>query len=249
VASVTLTAAIENLVQLPFSKQHKLYVSRVPYQIELSGGEAIVIDPQTTLRDSEKVGESLEQLASKPGARVTFPHGTIYTKSANTVLVMVSVAGSSKFGSVWRLLSKSVSIAVFITGTAMFASVTLVSLPMAVLALTLVLSAGVFGRAIAGWMVRTVAEQEPMIHVIVNHDHEANSAIARILVMQLPDNTHVQVEIDGHIFVDGRRVSKRRRWHLAMFGVLSSPYDLGKLYSERAVTPENGALLPTAHTS
>ena len=239
----TLTAITENYVQLPFIKQHRLYVSRVPYEIALSKGESILSsvrqdasvsvanstaasDDAASDVESETVGRQLTQLYTIPAAKVTFLGSTQFTETRNAVLVMISVVGSTPFASFWRLLSKSVSIAVFITGTALFASATLVSLPMAVMALTLVLSAGVFGRAIAGWMVRRVADEEPMIHVIVNTRDEANGSICQILKLHWADRAYVQVEIDGHVFVNGRRVGRRTKWHVAILGVLAKPYDL-----------------------
>jgi len=223
---VTLTAITENIVQLPFLKQHKLYVSRVPYEFTISGGQSVLSDLHRRQSEPENVGTALRQLYTMPAAKVSFSGSTQFTQSRNAVLVMVSVVGSAKLASFWRLLSKSVSIAVFITGTAMFASVTLVALPMAVLVLTLVLSAGVFSRAIAGWLVRRVAEKEPMIHVIVNSEEEANHAVCCILKLKSADGADVQVEIGGHIFVNGRRVATRSRWHVALLGVLANPYDL-----------------------
>lgn len=94
------------------------------------------------------------------------------------------------------------------------------------MALTFVLSAGVFGRAIAGWMLRRVADEEPMIHVIVNTRDEANGAICRILELNSADGAHVQVEINEHVFVNGLRVASRKRWYVAILGVLADPYDL-----------------------
>ncbi|GIZ46185.1 hypothetical protein CKM354_000932300 [Cercospora kikuchii] len=262
---VTVTAITENFVQLPFIEQHKLYVSRVPYNISLSGGESIFTNNlqqrrgsedlelalKRTVTEHENVGLALTQLHTMPAAKVTFHDSMEHTIPRNSVLVMVSVTGNAKSsGSFWRLISKSVSIAVFITGTALFASVTLVSLPMAVMALTLVLSAGVFGRAIAGWMVRTVAEQEPIIHVIVNNTEDANKAIRSILKLKLdtePVTADVQVEIHGHVFVNGRRVAKRSRWYVAVLGVLAKPYDLGRVrepFGHGSVGSNSTGLLP-----
>lgn len=191
-------------------KQHKLYVSRVPYEIGLSKGESIfssalnraqdgrddsgvVSEDATSDAESEGAGRALTQLYTIPAAKVSFLGSTQFTETRNAVLVMISVIGSAPFASLWRLLSKSVGIAVFITGTALFASATLISLPIAVMALTLVLSAGVFSRAIAGWMVRRVADEEPMIHVLVNTGDEANGAPCRILKLNSADGAHVQV--------------------------------------------------------
>jgi hypothetical protein len=244
---VTCTAITENLAQLPFSKQHKLYVSSVPYDIVIGGGASILKDRNRTQSEPENVGLALKQLPTLPAARVTFTGSTQYTESRNTVLVMVSIVGNGKFASLWRLLSKSISIAVFVTGTAMFASVTLVSLPMAVMVLTLVLSAGVFSRAIAGWLVRRVSEKEPMIHVIVNSEDEANHAICRILKIEIANGPDIQVEINGHVFVNGRRVASRSPWHVAILGVLANPYDLRRADSSPGHAGHAGPTGPANH--
>lgn len=231
---------MENWVQLPFKDKHRLYVSRVPYEITLSKGVSILPSGASSNQDhsdtvsedgisdaeSQCIGRALTQLSTIPAAKVHFWGSTQPTETRNAVLVMISVVGSRPGASFWRLMSKTFSIGVFITGTALFASSTLVAMPMAVMALTLVLSAGVFGRAIAGWMVRRVADEEPMIHVIVNSEDEANKAICCILKLSSADGAHVQVEIRGHVLVNGRRVASRRRWHVSTFGVLASPYDL-----------------------
>jgi phosphotransferase system HPr-like phosphotransfer protein len=240
---------MENITQLPFLKQHKLYVSSVPYELDISGGESLLtgVHGRTESEpDSEPkhVGLALKQLHTMPAARVVFLGSTQFTKSRNAVLVMVSIVGtnSRKRASFSRLLSKSASIAVFVAGTAMFASVTLVALPVAVLVVTLVLGAGVFGRAIAGWLVQTVSETEPMIHVIVKDEDEANHAVSRILSLKLEHEEKVQVEIGGHIFVDGRRVATRSKWWVAICGVLANPYDLRRANNNplAAVEPPEG---------
>ena len=87
-------------------------------------------------------------------------------------MVIVSVVGQNKGDQIWRLLSKSLSVGVFVAGTAIFASVTLLSLIMAIVVLTLTLAAGIFGRAIASWIVVRVSGTEPMIHVISSAEQE-----------------------------------------------------------------------------
>ncbi|KAH7083744.1 hypothetical protein FB567DRAFT_446817 [Paraphoma chrysanthemicola] len=227
---VTLTAITDNLVQLPFRKQHKLYVSRVPYKLTISGGESILTDPLRARSEPDNIGRALKHMETMPAGKVSFSGSTQYTQPRNTVLVMVSISGNTRLASVSRLASKAISIAVFVTGTAMFASVTLVAINMAILVLVLVLSAGGFSRAIAGWLVRRISEKEPMIHVIVNSEEEANQAMCRILKLRLIEDVEgyndVQVEIDGHIFVNGRRVATRSKWYVAVLGVLANPYDL-----------------------
>ena len=47
--AVTLTSAIENIAQLPFVRQHRFFISNVPYDIEVSHGQEVM----PTLRDGE----------------------------------------------------------------------------------------------------------------------------------------------------------------------------------------------------
>lgn len=54
-------------------------------------------------------------------------------------------------------------------------------LTIAVISITLMRSAGTLGRTVAERTVRTAAEKEPMLHVIVNNGDGALQAIARIL--------------------------------------------------------------------
>lgn len=139
---------------------------------------------------------------------------------------MVSVVGESKWGHVFRHLSKSISVAIFVTGTAIFASVNLLSLVVAVAVLTLTLAAGVFGRAIASWIVTRASETEPMIHVIAATRQEAYQAIAEILCLKSNDGRPFQMEFKGHIFINGRRVASRSPLKVAILGMLAEPYDL-----------------------
>ncbi|KAI9779650.1 MAG: hypothetical protein M1816_003455 [Peltula sp. TS41687] len=224
---VTFTAVTENYVQLPFIETYKFYISSVAYHISTVGGESI-IDYFKEGKAADNVAIALHQLNTLKTAHLTIRGSRQYTRSRNSVMVMVSVAGDTRFGSLWRLLSKSLSIGVYVTGTALFASVTLLSLQMAVLVLTLNLSAGVFGRAIAGWVVSRVSETEPIIHVISHTRHEAYQAVAEILCIRSDDGTPFQVEVNGHIFLDQRRVVKRSWWPVAFLGVIAEPYDLRK---------------------
>ena len=213
---VTLTAVAENYVQLPFSHQYKLFVSDVPYDIEVEGGDDMNNLSQQT---GKGIRTALNQLSTLKAATLTMRGSQQYTRPRNTVLIMVSVVdspGEQRLSSLWRLLSKACSIAIFVTGTAFFASVQLLALPMAVMVLVLVLSAGVFGRAIASWIVNGVEKSEPMLHVIANTTDEACRIIARILTLdqhlQLEEGggvRNLQVEIQGHVFVGSRRVAKR----------------------------------------
>lgn len=86
------------------------------------------------------------------------------------------------------------------------------------------------------------AVKEPMIHVVATKKTNADHAIARILKVKPTDDARVQIETNGYTFVGGWRVSRRSRWHLALFGVISRPYDLRLLPSENE--QEASSLLP-----
>ncbi len=226
--SVTLTAVVENWVQLPFIQTYKLYISSVAYNISTTGGES-VIDCFKAGDAGDNVAIALHQLSTLKAGTLTIHGSRQWVRSRNSVMIMVSIVGDSRIRKMVRLVAKSISIAVFVAGTACFASVTLLSLQMAIMVLTLSLSAGIFGRALAGWVVSRVSDTEPMIHVISNTRHEAYQAVAEILSIRSDDGTPFQVEVNGHIFIDQRRVAKRSRWPVRAFlGVLAEPYDLRK---------------------
>ncbi|KAL8732301.1 MAG: hypothetical protein Q9166_002873 [cf. Caloplaca sp. 2 TL-2023] len=233
---VTVTALAENWAQLPFKETWKLFVSDVPYDVQVRGGDSIITKLD---KPEDSVDQVLQGLASLKAGTVKIIGSKQYTRPRNAVLVVISVVGhgDQRIKSLLRLLSKCTSIATFVTGTALFASVQLLALPMAVFVLTLVLAAGVYGRAITGWIVQGVSKTEPLIHVIVNSTQEAQNVIARILSLdkyssedkEYPDETEIrklQVELHGHVFVKQRRVAHRTPWNLRTWGVLSRPYDL-----------------------
>ncbi len=229
-------------------------MSDVPYDITVSGGEDITkkLEHAGTLEEaaisSEEsiglaIGSALKQLNTVQAGMLHVNGSLEHTSPRNSLLIMVSVIGTGgkrRINSFWRLLSKSTSIAVFVTGTALFASAQLVALPMAVMALTLLLAAAVFGRAIASYITLTVGRSEPMIHVMVNSVSEANQLVAKIMLISRNRQRFsehparaIQVEVDGHIFVDCKRVAKRSRWHVNFLGIMAKPFDLAKLVRNR----------------
>lgn len=133
--------------------------------------------------------------------------------------------------------------AVFVTGTAFFASVTLLSLIIAVVVLTITLAAGIFGRAIASGIVSHVAKTEPMIHIISGTKEEAYRAIGEILKLKSNDGSPFQVEINGQILIDERRVATRSWLKVAILGVLAEPYDIVKPYRKTLISSGPGAVL------
>ena len=230
---MTITAIAENWAQLPFKETWKLFISDIPYDVTISTGDDVI---EKLEKPYASVSHVLHDLGCLKAATLDFHGSQQYTRPRNAVLVMVSVIHNEgrSLRSVWQLLSKCTSIGTFVTGTAFFASVQLLALPMAVMTLTLVLAAGVFSRAVTGWIVSSVNKTEPMLHVIVNSTQEAQLVIARVLALNergegevREDNVRkIQVELGGHVFVEQRRVAHRSPWHVSVLGVFSKPFDL-----------------------
>ncbi|KAG8531817.1 uncharacterized protein KY384_003453 [Bacidia gigantensis] len=245
-ALVSKGAAIaENNAQLPFSEDWKLYVSDVPYDVSIREGDSILPKLENPAASAEQV---LYQLASPRAGTAILQSSKQYTRPRNAVLVIVSVAshGQNRTKSIFRLASKCLGIAIFVVGTAIFASAQLLALPVAVTVLTLILAAGVGSRAINGWIVSGVSKTEPLIHVIVNTTQEAQQVIARILSIDRYDDQvlgegkvrKIQVELGGHVFVNQRRVGSRSTLWLRGLGVLAEPFDLRRIdRSESFRTP------------
>lgn len=157
---MTFIVIAENWAQFPFEEKWKLSVSDIPYDVSIRNGDSILPKLENPDASAHQV---LHQLASLKAGTVTLQGSKQYTRPRNAVLVMVSVViqGQDRYRSIFRLLSKCISIATYVTGTALFASVQLLALPVAGMTLTLILAAGVFGRAITGWIVSGVSKTEP----------------------------------------------------------------------------------------
>jgi hypothetical protein len=153
----------------------------------------------------------------------------------NTLFIIVSITNHSNdwLNTFLRSCSKLVSIGVFIVGTACFASVQLLSIAMATFVLFFVLAAGVFGRAIASWIVIGIEKSDPMIHFVADTNKEAHYVLARLFSINLvvaetntPAQRKIQIELDGHVFLDKRRLLRRSPWPVRMLGIIASPFDL-----------------------
>lgn len=202
----------------------------MPYDVEILGGQSVT-DYFSHGTASEDALRQLKELKALKPAKINFLGSSLQTDARNSVMVMVSIVGQRKWDPIWQRLSRVFSMAVFVTGTAFFASAALLSLIMAVVVLSLTLAAGIFGRAIASWIVSHVASTEPMIHIISNTEEEAYQAIAEILSLK-----STQVEINGHILINERRVATRSWIKVAMLGVLAEPYDIMKHYRKNSIS-------------
>lgn len=208
-------------------------MSDIPYEVNIQGGDNILPQLENPDATAKKV---LNQLASLRAGTATLRGSKQYTRPRNAVLVMVSVAIQSqgRIRPLAQLVCKCLSVATFVTTTTFFASVQLLALPVAIMTLTLILAAGVFGRAITGWIVSSISKTEPLIHVVVDTSQEAQHVIAQVLSLDNYGSQEkggnevrkIQVELDGHVFVSQRRVGGRSRWWLKTLGVLANPFDL-----------------------
>ena len=222
---MTATAFAEDRAHRPFKKTYRLYVSCLPYQVDIQGGQKISAD---TVSEN-----ALARLKTLQAASINFIGSDLKTSPRNCVMIMVSIVGRQKWEPFWQRASRVFSVVVFVTGTAFFAAVVLLSLIMSVAVLTLTLAAGILGRAIATWVVSHVAGAGPVIHIISSTQEEAYKAISEIVGLETQEGSPFQVEIDGHIFISKRRVATRSWLKVAMFGVLAEPYDIAESYRKR----------------
>lgn len=236
---VTFTTFLEDRAHRPFKKTYKLYVSSLPYEVEILGGQPIT----DYFSNSAASENALKQMKTLTPASMNFYGSSLSTRARNSVMVTVSIVGQQRWEPIWQRLSKGLSVAVFVTGTAYFASVVLLSLIMSVVVLTLTLAAGIFGRAIASWIVSHVARTEPMIHIISRTKEEAYQAIAEIISLKSNDGSPFQVEINGHILINERRVATRSWLKVAIFGVLAEPYDIARPFRKRTLSTATGMSL------
>lgn len=110
---------------------------------------------------------------------------------------------------------------------------------MATFVLACILGAGVFGRAITSWIVTGIETADPMVHFVADSDDEAYHMLARLFMIGrvgMSDNMtrQIQIEINGQVFLDRRRVASRSSWIPRLMGILTSPYNLARaVYKEK----------------
>ena len=108
---------------------------------------------------------------------------------------------------------------------------------MATFALTCVLAAGIFGRAIASWIVAGIETAEPMIHFVADSEDEAYYVLSRLFMishadLENPGSRRIQLELGGHIFLERRRIAARSPWLSWILGILRRPFDVLKVVCE-----------------
>lgn len=228
-------AVLDNWVRLPFEKHWKLYVTSIPYDIQIIGGESIDagFDQNDTISKADICRVALKQLSSIKPAILQMSGSSLTTKNYNSMLVLVSITRDQENLPKWRyalqIFTKCASVTVFVFGTCIFSAVTLLAMPMAQMVVVLIVAAGIGSRFITGGIVSEIAKAEPMMHVVANEEQEAMEAIAQIFELQQKPDMHFQVEVEGQIFIDGKRVGQRSQWYRRILGVLAGAYDLRKV--------------------
>ena len=232
--TVTFTTIIENYSQLPFERQYRFFISLIPYDLDIKGGDKVMENVMSdkyvrNYKDEISVSKELKQLSTLRQGEVHNNGSWGSTDSRCSVTVLVSVVDKNWKTSFYRLFSKAASISVFVTGTAIFASVVLLSLEAVVMILTLLLCGGIFGRALASGIVSIISSDEPLLHAITPPEHEA-LIVSGLLQENAFGSKDVQIEVEGNIFVNQRRVARRKfGWlYISFWGVLAKPYDLLK---------------------
>ena len=89
VSDMTFTAITENWAQFPFKERWKLFVSDIPYDVNIRGGDGILPNLENPNATANQV---LHQLASLKAGTAILRGSKQYTRPRNAVLVMISVA-------------------------------------------------------------------------------------------------------------------------------------------------------------
>ncbi|KAJ8129984.1 hypothetical protein O1611_g3647 [Lasiodiplodia mahajangana] len=233
---VTVVAIFDNLVAAPFTQSWTIRISKSPTGVILdSAAPKIYSHPQyPNALEFIKSGPVMNQkvrIASNQGA--SFPRTCFYA--------VISVNRINTIHAIAQVVAKLSSVAVFAFGTALFASATLVSISIALMVLAVILAAGVGGRVLAMWIVAAMSRRNrPIIHKMVRSEEEAAKyfeALAKI---------DVQMEIKGHVIVNGTVVTSRHVWFTpaTYIGLLAKPFDVISLAEKSSwgstVVPASG---------
>jgi hypothetical protein len=166
---VTAVAVADSWASLPFDHYAKLYMSDLRNDYEVQGGRSFLLDPNVDEKATraEIVTANLQQLGTLEPGNLKIVGSYESTLARNRLLVLVSVARDSQDdqGPTTSLLRyaiqvflKLTAITIYVFATSIFASVTLLALPMAQMMLMLVVGSGILGRVLVGNMVSAIKQ-------------------------------------------------------------------------------------------
>lgn len=215
---VTVVAVFDNLVAAPFTQSWTIRISRSP--------TGIILDSKAPkIYNNAKYSNALDFISAGPmmnqRVRVASNRGASFPRTC--FYAVISVNSISSIHAIAQVVAKMSSVAVFAFGTALFASATLVSISIALMVLAVILAAGVGGRVLAMWIVAAISRRNrPIIHKMVRSKEEAAryfQALAKI---------DMQMEIKGHVIVNGTVVKSRHVWFTpaTYIGLLAKPFDV-----------------------
>ncbi|ETS82470.1 hypothetical protein PFICI_04346 [Pestalotiopsis fici W106-1] len=229
---VTAVAIFDNLVAAPFMKSWTIRVSKAQTGLMLG------IDAPK-IWNATDYPNAFEFIKSGPGLnrkiRVSPDQGLTYPRTC--FYVVISVNRISSMHAAAQVIAKCSNVAVFAFGTALFASATLLSISSALMVLCLILPAGVAGRVIATWIVSAMSRQnKPILHKTVRSENDAAEYFEEL--SKLPN---IQMEIDGHVIVNGTVVTSRHKLFTpaTYIGLLAKPFDVLALNDEIIQRPVN----------
>lgn len=225
-AIVAISSLLENFSGVPFTYQTTLRISKKPSGLELPENltkvtptkEDLTINPGiTTINKLRSDRMNVKSVVSLPSS---------YAWNRNCFYVIISIEQIQTWHAILRVFSKAFSVGVYAVGTAIFASAQFVSITIALMTLCIVLGTAVLGRVLSLWMAKSLMNNDPIIHKIVRDDAAASKELDMIFAIE-----GLQVEVLGHIVVDGYSVTRRYEWLTISkyIGVCAGPYDLRKL--------------------
>lgn len=252
--TTVLSGMVENLAGVPFSRSWTIRVSRAPEGLQIDSQAPCVTalgrpqdEAKARLRHVSISSESdVTSLLPRTADRLDQPDQTSvlanlergynttgqvilqgpWSASLDTIYVIISQEGVFKYHQLFRLLSKLLAVAVFTIGTALFASSALVTILVAIIAMTLVLVGGIFGRVTAMWISTVIMRDRPIIHQVVKSRDEANKYLTALL-----EKDDMVCEVMGHVMVNGRCIERYGyglQWSM-LLGVLAPSYDFRRI--------------------
>ncbi|KAI0156550.1 hypothetical protein GGR57DRAFT_511484 [Xylariaceae sp. FL1272] len=222
---VTIVAIFDNLVAAPFTESYTIRVSSSP--------TGVILDQSSTkIHENPQYSNALEYIKAGPvmNQRVILSNNTGASFPRTCFYVIISIKGIGAVHAIAQVVAKLSSVAVFAFGTALFASATLMSISIALMVLSVILAAGVGGRVLAMWIVAAMNRyNKPIIHKMVRSEEDA----ARYF--QALTKLDVQMEIRGHVLVNGTVVTSRHQWFTpaTYLRLLAKPFDIVSLADKR----------------
>ncbi|CAL3971606.1 unnamed protein product [Diplocarpon coronariae] len=226
---VAISSLLENFSGVPFTYQTTLRISKAPAGLELPRNLTRITPTAHELSSNPSLSTIGKLRRDRMNTRSVITLPGSYAWNRNCFYVVLSVEQIKTWHASLRVFSKAFSVGVYAVGTALFASAQFVSITIALMTLCMVLGTAVLGRVLSLWMARSLMSNDPIIHKIVRDDAAASRELDMIFAIE-----GLQVEVLGHIVVDGYSVTRRYEWLTISkyIGVCAGPYDLRRLQAK-----------------